>query len=277
MFNYNSTMKLNTNNGVSYLTFNELSKYSFINHAFSTRLGGVSENEFSSMNLSFNRGDPDENVLENYKRLCKAAGFDFNTLVASAQDHNTNIRDVTSNDLGIGIWKEKDQKSVDGLITNKPGVTLVTYFADCTPLFFLDPYKKVIGLAHAGWRGTVSLMANKMVEKMCDQYGCNVNDIICGIGPSIGPCCYEVDKPVYDEFCSIPKIDHNLIAADKENGKYIVSLWDANKQILLQSGIRQSNIIVGGVCTSCNSDLLFSHRRTKGKRGGMVAMMSIQE
>ena len=121
-----NVMKLNNVNSVPYLTYNSLSEIDFINHAFSTRLGGVSTDEFTSMNLAFNRGDSPENVTENYKRFCKSAGFDYESLTASSQDHHTFVRAVTKENVGVGIYKPKDIESVDALITNEPGVTLVT-------------------------------------------------------------------------------------------------------------------------------------------------------
>ena len=152
-------MQLVEQQGVSFLTFPQLARFPWLNQAFSTRLGGVSPGEVSSMNLNFNRGDLDENVLENYRRFCRAAGFEFDSLVASAQDHHTEIRRVTAEQAGVGSWKPRDRQSVDGLITDEPGVTLVTYYADCVPLYFVDPVHRAIGLAHAGWRGTVAGMA----------------------------------------------------------------------------------------------------------------------
>ena len=141
------TMTIHNADSVPYLTYNSLSEIDFINHAFSTKLGGVSTGEFTSMNFAFNRGDNPDSVTENYKRFCKSAGFDYNTLTASAQDHNTYVRAVTTENIGTGIYKPRDIESVDALITNQKGVTLVTYYADCTPLFFVDTNKKAIGLA----------------------------------------------------------------------------------------------------------------------------------
>ena len=137
-----NTMRLNNADTVPYLTYNSLSEIKFINHAFSTRLGGVSEGIFSSMNMAFNRGDDPDRVSENYKRICNSAGFEFENLTASAQDHHTYVRAVTKADRGVGIYKPRDMESVDALITNESGVTLVTYYADCTPLFFVDVNKK---------------------------------------------------------------------------------------------------------------------------------------
>ena len=261
--------------GVCFLTFPELSKYSFINHAFSTKIGGVSSDEFSSMNLSFGRGDSDENVIENYYKICDACEFDYNSLVASHQVHGTNVVSVSEKDCGKGIYKSKFADGVDGLITNKKGVTLVTYFADCVPLYFVDIKKKVIALSHAGWRGTVNLIGAKTVKKMSEDYGSNISDIICAIGPAIGSCCFEVNEDVKKEFEKL-NLDDNLIIKNFNNGKYTIDLWTANKQILLNCGISEENIITADMCTACNKDILFSHRATNGKRGGMAAFLCLK-
>ncbi len=271
-----STMKLNNENKVPYLTYNSLSEINFINHAFSTRLGGVSKGEFDSMNLAFNRGDDPENVTENSKRLCKSAGFEYESLTASAQDHNTFVRAVTSENKGTGIYTPRDIESVDALITNERGVTLVTYYADCTPLFFVDIRNKAIGLAHAGWRGTVGRIGEKVVRKMTELYNTNPADIVSAIGPAISVCCYEVDKPCADNFLTLEGLDSDKLVFPKEKGKYMIDLLETNRQILISAGVKPENITVSDVCTNCNSDLLWSHRATKGKRGTMCAMMCIK-
>lgn len=269
------TMTLNNADTVPYLTYNSLSEINIINHAFSTRLGGVSEGEFTSMNMAFNRGDNPESVTENYKRICKSAGFDFDSLTASAQDHNTFVRAVTSENKGVGIYKPRDLHSVDALVTNEKGVTLVTYYADCTPLFFVDIKQKAIGLAHAGWRGTVGRIGEKVVKKMTELYGTNPADIVAAIGPAISVCCYEVDKPCADNFYALSDLDSSRFVFPKENGKYMIDLLETNRQILVAAGVKNENITVSDVCTNCNSELLWSHRATKGKRGTMSAFMCI--
>ncbi len=270
-------MKLNNSVSVPYLTYNSLSEIKFINHAFSTRLGGVSEGIFSSMNLAFNRGDNPDAVTENYKRLCKSAGFDFNTLVASAQDHHTVVRKVTSENCGVGITKPRDMSSVDALITNEPNVTLVTYYADCTPLFFVDTKKKAIALAHAGWRGTVGRIGEKVVKKMIEEFGTNPVDLICAIGPAISKCCYEVDKSCADEFYNLKDLEKGMFIFPQGNNKYMIDLLETNRQILVKSGVKPENITLSDLCTRCNSELLWSHRATNGNRGTMCAMMCITE
>ena len=271
-----NTMTLNSPDSVPYLTYNSLSEINFINHAFSTRLGGVSVGEFTSMNMAFNRGDNPESVTENYKRICKSAGFDFESLTASAQDHNTFVRAVTSENKGIGIYKPRDLHSVDALITNEKGITLVTYYADCTPLFFVDTKQKAIGLAHAGWRGTVGRIGEKVVKKMTELYGTNPADIVAAIGPAISVCCYEVDKPCADYFYALSDLDSSRFVFPKENGKYMIDLLETNRQILVAAGVKNENITISDICTNCNSELLWSHRATKGKRGTMSAFMCIK-
>ena len=277
MYFSSKVMKLNNPDTVPYLTYNSLSEINFINHAFSTRLGGVSTGEFDSMNLAFNRGDNPDNVTENYKRLCKSAGFEYESLVASSQDHNTFVRVVTSENKGVGIYKPKDIQSVDALVTNETGITLVTYYADCTPLFFVDTNKKVIGLAHAGWRGTVGRIGQKVVQKMQEQYGTNPADVKAAIGPAISVCCYEVDFPCAENFLKLENVDSSKFVFPKSDGKYMIDLLETNKQILISAGVQPKNITVSDVCTNCNSDLLWSHRATKGKRGTMCAMLAITD
>lgn len=276
--NFNSkVMTLNNADTVPYLTYNSLSEIKFINHAFSTRLGGVSEGEFTSMNLAFNRGDNPECVTENYKRLCKSAGFDFESLTASAQDHHTFVRAVTKADRGVGIYKPRDMESVDAIITNETGVTLVTYYADCTPLYFVDTKNRAIGLAHGGWRGTVGRIAEKTIQKMTELYGTNPADITAAVGPAISVCCYEVDKPCIDNFYALEDLDKKKFIFPKDGGKYMLDLLECNRQILVSAGVKPENITVSDVCTNCNSELLWSHRATKGHRGTMCAFMCLIE
>lgn len=271
------TMHLQVVDAVGFLTFPAFERFSFVRHAFSTRLGGVSREEFTSMNLSFGRGDSDEHVLENYRRLCGAVGVEFEGLVASAQDHHTYIRRVGEEQRGIGITRPRDMDSVDGLITNQPGVTLVTYYADCVPLFFLDPAHKAIGLAHAGWKGTVGRIGEQMVRRMAEEFGSEPRELLAAVGPSIGPCCYEVDAPVAQQFAALEGLPTEAFLTEKGAGKSMLNLWEANRQILLKAGVAEENISVTDLCTRCNHDLLISHRATGGKRGGMAAMMCLTE
>lgn len=276
IFNSN-VMNINNTDSTPYLTYKKLEDIDFIKHGFSTRLGGVSKGIFSSMNLAFNRGDNRQDVVENYHRLCDSMGVDFDTLIASAQDHHTYVRVVTSKDCGVGITRPRDMQSVDALVTAEKDVTLVTYYADCTPLFFVDTEKRVIALAHAGWRGTVGRIGGKVIDKMRSEFGCNPKDIVCAVGPAISKCCYEVDKACADEFYNLKDLDNTKFIFPIKNNKYMIDLLETNKQILQSAGVPSENITVSDLCTKCNSELLWSHRATNGNRGTMSAVLTITE
>lgn len=268
---------LNTNiiksGALEYLTFKNLSEIKFLRHAFSTRLGGVSEGNIGSMNLSFHRGDKRENVIKNYEIICKAARIPTADLVFSKQTHTDNIKAVTKADCGTGFSKP-EFSDIDGLITNEPHVALVTQYADCTPLLFCDPKKRVIGASHSGWRGTVKQIGRKTVEKMHSEFGCEPSDIIAAVGPCIHSCCYEVDGPVFNEFLNAG-FDTDKIFKEKPNGKYMLDLAFSNKLVLLESGIKEENIEVCDICTSCNSEELFSHRVMGNDRGNLAALIEM--
>lgn len=193
-------MNVNTKNDVSYLTYPAFEEIPGFCHGFSTRLGGVSEGMFSTMNLSFNRGDDKDKVLENYRRIAGAIGFSLEKTVCSDQTHTTNIRIVTAQDAGKGILKEKDYHDIDGLVTNVQGLTLATSYADCVPLFFIDPIQKAVGLSHSGWKGTVGRIGARTIEVMEKTFGSRPEDIYAAIGPSICQDCYEVSEDVAEQF-----------------------------------------------------------------------------
>lgn len=268
-------MELREKNGVSFLTFPVFDRFPQLRHSFSTRVGGVSTGDYESLNLNFRRGDTDENVLENYRRLCSAVGYDFHSMVASAQDHHTVLRRVTEKEKGIGFTRPRDLPSVDGLYTNTPGVVLVTSYADCVPLYFFDPVKRVIALAHAGWRGTAARIGELMVERLVQEFDCQHKDILAAIGPSIGPCCYEVDETVREQILVHTDLQPEELFAEQGSGKYLLDLWECNRRILVLAGLPDANISVGEVCTKCHPELFFSHRLMGEKRGGMVAMMEL--
>ena len=172
--------------------------------------------------------------------------------------HHTTIRRVSAEQAGIGILKPRDLQSIDGLCTNEPGVTLVTYYADCVPLYFLDPVTRSVGLAHAGWRGTVAKIGAVMVEKMAREFGSNPKDIIAGIGPSIGPCCYEVDEPVANQFLALTELSPENFVREKRHKKYDLNLWECNRAVLQAAGIPKEQIFVGELCTKCHPCLLYT-------------------
>lgn len=273
-------MLLELDQGVGVLRFPELGGLDFISHAFSTRIGGVSSGEFASMNLGRGRGDPDENVDRNYRRFARAAGSDPESLVCGCQVHRTDIRRVGPDQRGTGIWRANDCDSADGLITDVPGVALVVFAADCVPVYFIDPEHRAIGLAHAGWRGAAAGMPRVMAERMGAEFGSDPAKLIAAIGPSICKDCFEVDEPVARAFMALP--DWELFVSGPEElpgdggTKYHVDLWECCRQSLLGAGLLPENITVGGVCTMHESDLLFSHRRTRGRRGSNCAILELK-
>lgn len=271
-------LTLKEKEGVPFLSFPILEKMGLVSQAFSTRLGGVSKGDFATMNFSFTRGDNREDVLENYRRMAAALGVDLNRMVLTWQTHTTNVRRVTAEDEGKGVVRDRDYRDVDGLITDIPGITLVTFFADCVPLYFLDPVHRAIGLSHSGWRGTVKRMGQVTVDAMKEAFGSRPEDIIACVGPSICKDCYEVGAEVAEEFCgAFDEKYHNEILLKKTDGKYQLDLWKANEIVLTEAGIRKENLAVTNICTYCNPDLLFSHRRSAERRGNLCAFLSLKE
>ena len=272
-----SSTKLVEREGVPFLIFPALEETGTVVHGFSTRLGGVSEGMFSSMNVSFTRGDRKEAVRENYRRLGAAIGFSCEELVCSDQTHTTNLRVVTEEDRGKGFARPKDYTDVDGLVTDVPGLTLATFYADCVPLYFVDPVRRCIGLSHAGWRGTAGKIGKKTVELMREQYGTRPSDLAAAIGPSNCQDCYEVSQDVIEAFQKAfeERFWPELFYA-KENGKYQLNLWRANELTLLEAGLKPERIAVTDLCTCCNPALLFSHRASHGKRGNLGAFLMLR-
>lgn len=263
---------------VLYLTYPILDQTGIVKHGFSTRIGGVSEGYLGSMNLSFTRGDKAEAVRENYMRMAKALGVDADSFVFSQQTHTTNVRTVRFQDKGRGLLAPLTYQDVDGLITNVPGLTLTTFYADCVPLFFVDPVHKAIGLSHSGWRGTVGRMGAVTLQRMQEEYGTDPANVIAAIGPSICQDCYEVSEDVIQEFQNAfePKF-HKQLFYRKENGKYQLNLWAANEIVLTEAGVPREQIAITNVCTCCNGDKLFSHRASQGKRGNLAAFLALKE
>lgn len=262
---------------VPYLSFPMFRDTGLVTDGFSTRLGGVSEGCFSSLNLSFDRGDDRAAVAENFRRMGEALGVRCEDMVLSQQTHTTNIRIVTDEDRGKGITRERDYTDIDGLITNVPGICLVTTYADCVPLYFLDPAKKVIALSHSGWRGTVGKIGKKTVELMHDNFGSDPADILAAVGPSVCQDCYEVSADVIDRFKEV--FDRSVwdeLFYGKPDGKYQLDLWKANEKIFLEAGIRKEHIAVTNVCTHCNSRILYSHRAMGDKRGNLCAFLTLK-
>ena len=278
---------------LEYLAFSKLHEIDLVTHMFSTRVGGVSKEEFSTLNFSYVRGDDEMAVTENYRRVSEVMGGNLCDFVTTHQTHTTNIRIVTREDAGKGVVCPRDYSDTDGLITAEKGLILSCFSADCVPLLFVDKAKKVIGVAHSGWRGTVNAMGACMVKRMQEEFGCRPKDILVGIGPSICQDCYEVSVEVANQFkegfwsgadiagfCAeaygkgvYPSKD--ILLPGKEEGKYQLDLWLANIAVLRSVGIPLENISVTDICTCCNAPYLFSHRATGGKRGNLGAFLML--
>ena len=258
-------------NGVPFLTYPLLEHTGVVTHGFSTRLGGVSTGYCSTMNISTTRGDDPKAIEENKRRLATAIGVDADSFTYTNQTHTTNVAVVEPKDRGRRFLE------TDGLVTNVPGICLVTFYADCVPLYFVDPVKKAIGLSHSGWRGTVHKMGKVTVETMRDAYGTRPEDVIAAIGPSICQDCYEVSEEVIEQFRNnFEKSLWSELFYQKENGKYQLDLWKANEIVLLDAGVLPEHIEITDICTCCNPDLLFSHRASHGKRGNLGAFLCLK-
>ena len=267
-------------NGVSYqiplLHYPLLNQISIVDHCFTTRLGGVSEGIYSTLNFSFVRGDEPEAVLGNYRRVAEAFGKTIDDFVCTDQTHTTNVLQVGREELGYGVTKERPYTDVDGLITNEPGVILSTFYADCVPLYFVDPVNKAIGLSHSGWRGTVGRMGQKTLEAMAEAYGTRPEDVYAAVGPSICQDCYEISEDVAEHFYQEFEGHGDEILINKGNGKYQLDLWKTNEIVLLEAGIKPEHLAVTNICTCCNSEVLFSHRASQGKRGNLAAFLMLK-
>jgi hypothetical protein len=272
-----NTVSVNEMNGVIYLTFPALDEIGIVKHAFSTRIGGVSEGVYSTMNFSFTRGDDPAHVMENYRRMAEVLGVEKDRMTLSYQTHTTNVRVVTEADAGKGVVRDRDYTDIDGLVTNVPGITLVTFYADCVPLYIVDPVHQAIGLSHSGWRGTVNRMGRVTLDVMHRTYGTKPEDCIVCIGPSICQDCFEVGGEVVEAFeAAFDEGYHRELSYRKDNGKYQLDLWRANQIVFTEAGVLPDHIHTTDICTHCNPELLFSHRTQGNARGNLAAFLCLR-
>lgn len=257
-----------TQNALEYLVSPEIAA----SHCFTTRLGGVSRGYLDSLNIGIHRGDKPENVQKNYEILARALGFDPGKLILTRQTHSDIVRHVTMADTG-SIFRE-DIPECDALITDTPGLALVVFTADCTPILFYDPVKRAVGAAHAGWRGTAADIAGKTVQAMVSAFGCKSEDIRCAIGPNIGPCCFETDGEVPEAM--LRALGEPARAHIRQAGeKYYVNLKEMNALFLRRAGV--GRIDISADCTRCDSRRFWSHRLTGSVRGSQGAIIVCPE
>lgn len=258
------------------LTFPLLSQCACVQHGFTTRAGGVSAGEWSSLNLSFTRGDDEAAVRENFRRVAEVFGVKTEQVVCSMQTHTTNVRRVYASDGGVGVVRPLPWADVDGLVTDEPGVLLGTFYADCVPLYVVDPVHRAVGLSHSGWRGTVARMGEVTLRAMSDAFGTRPEDALCAIGPSICQSCYEVGSDVAEQFAAaFPGAGAELLYPTAGD-KYQLNLWEANRRVLLDAGVLPEHLQITDLCTCCNPHNLFSHRYTGGRRGNLGAFLMLR-
>jgi YfiH family protein len=266
-------------NGIWYGIFGHLQEQGLI-HGISTRLGGVSLDPYNSLNLGIGTKDDKEAIWENRQLFCQALNLDAEDAVTAFQVHGDNIHIVNENDVGKkDMFYHTVLQDTDALITNVPGIPLMLFFADCAPVIIYDPVNSAVGICHAGWKGTMLNIAAKTLSLMQQEYGTNPDDALAAIGPSIGQCCYEVDRLVIESLeKSFPHpLPPNIFAkmAVPQNSRWMLNLPHTNKIKLKDSGIREKNIVISSVCTSCNTSLFFSHRAENGLTGRIGAVVCL--
>lgn len=262
------------NQGITFLASDGIDATGNVAHGFSTRMGGVSEGMWASLNLSANRGDDPDHVRENCRRFFAAIGAQGDRLARTNQVHSDGVRIITTADSKTDLCEKVDYEA-DALVTAVPGVTLMIAIADCVPILLYDPVRRVVAAVHAGWRGTAEGVVTRTVERMEDVYGCRPGDILAAIGPSIGPEHFETHEDVPNAMMSslaTLALQHIQI---KENGKFSVDLKGLNKLRLEQAGLNPDNIAISSECTGCDENKYWSHRKLGNNRGSMAAAIQL--
>ncbi len=247
-------------------------------HAISTRFGGTSDVPFNGLNLALHVGDNPQKVIANRQLFCSGLGLDSNKMTTCQQIHGNTVACVSADYIGSGAHSLDDTISdTDALITDIPQVPLTLFFADCTPIMIYDTKHHAIGIAHGGWRGTVSSIAFDTVKAMSQAFATRAVDCVASIGPSIGPCCYEIGDEVAAKFQDVFRdMKDAILHKNSATGKYHLNLWLANSLMLQKAGVPEKNIDMANTCTCCNSDIFFSYRADKGKTGRIAALIALK-
>lgn len=254
------------------LSYQIFQPFDSLTNVVSTRSGGVSQGYLRSLNLSFRVGDDEEAVITNRSRFYDVLDVE-SAMVAQAQlVHGTHIEIVT-NQTPCGTHLKLPE--TDGLVTNIPNKALFIPVADCAAVAFFDPKQRVIGLAHAGWRGAVKGVTDQMVKTMQDTFGSNPSDILVGISPSIGPCCYEVKEDLVEIFVNVfPHHAHRFFLRQSD-GAIHLDMWAFLRWRLVESGVQEGNIECSNLCTACHTDWFYSHRTEHGKTGRFAGLLTL--
>ena len=270
-------MQIWQSDGLLLCGFHQLAADGRIRQAIASRVGGTSEPPYQGLNLGLRTGDDPERVHRHRRRFCQALGIDPISVVAGRQVHGAGIALVGSAEVGRGILEAGSAiPDTDALVTDEPGVALFLLVADCAPVLLLDPTRPAIAVVHAGWRGTVQGIVAKTVDRLVESFGTRPADLVAGIGPAIGRCCYEVDEPVIAGIRAAQPEDAPELLRMKHNGRADLDLAEANRRQLLGAGVRPDRIEVSGICTSCTTALFYSERREGRPSGRFGALMMIE-
>ena len=293
IINSEENYRLHQQGEVKWVTFPEFDAYPELVHAFTTRHGGVSTGEKTSLNFGKGPDETWDNILENYRILAAALSEEAGKpglvnrehMVRTDQTHTANVLTVTEEHLSMGILREREYTNIDGLITNKRGITLITSHADCNALFFYDPKQQAIGLAHSGWKGTLQEIGAQIIRQMSTEFDTQPEDVIVGIGPALCQTCFEVDEDVAQKFYQ-KNPAWKTMAFQREIGicsetgeerrKHYIDLKSVVRETLMRSGVKPENIHDMGLCSKCRPDLFYSYRGQKGKNGNMVSVMMLR-
>ena len=261
---------------LEFAQFKNLACFPELFHGVTTRAGGVSPEPFSSLNLGNNTGDSADNVHANYERLSRALGFDLKTVVSSHQVHGTEIAVINKAPAqSMPFPAAHALDGYDGFVTTSPNITLLVRVADCVPVILYEPHRKALAVVHAGWKGSVGGIAAKAAGLMVQGCQCNIKKIMAGIGPSIGPCCYEVRQDVAESFRQTMPYSRFILSENAED-IFSLDLQEANRLQLIEAGLAPEHIELSWLCTGCNSNLFFSHRGEKGKTGRFALVAGLR-
>lgn len=264
--------------GLNLYQFSNLGRYGEISHFITSREGGFSKGPFKSLNTGFHVGDNDWDVLQNRKKLAHMLGCDLGNFTFASQTHSSNLAIIDVCKKGKGSTDfETAIANTDGMITGVPGIYICIQVADCVPILLYDPRQKVVAAVHAGWRGTVRRITEAAVKMMMHTFQSQPSDIIAGIGPSNGPCCYEVGEDVHHEVCKCLDNHKDVIKPADKPGKYYFDQWRANYLQLRNWGIPEENIETAGICSQCHSETFFSARKDEGVTGRTTAGIMLKK
>lgn len=260
---------------LTYIGIPSLSDFPELIHGFTTRFGGVSTGDYASLNLNFNKPDPADNVMKNYRILGKQLGVPLQDMVLSHQVHDKNVLPADRRHAGMGLTRERSYRDIDGLATDISGLMFVTLYADCVPVYFYDPVNGVIALAHSGWKGTLLNIANEAIKVLKEVYSCKPKNIHAAFGPHIRACCFEVDENVADSFLGTFGWAEDFISR-RTDGKRVIDLERIITRNLSISGVPEEKISGCSICTKCHNDIFFSHRGSNGRCGTGAAFLMIR-